>query len=137
VTKNFSPSTDSIEIDAKGQQVTGQSTFGKSTIKKLGFQMAKASHINFYDNWKFDVNIFFMYSFDDSEDYPDTVVHVFETLMKSVGVGGVPKPNEEDWVGDFMEKLHTKLLVQSQNNFGVIPKNYRKLMVTSSHLIFC
>ena len=55
--------------------------------------------------------------------------------MKSVGVGGVPKPDEEDWVGDFMEKLHTKLSVQSQNNFGVIPKNYRKLMVNLMLLI--
>ena len=37
--------------------VGGNSTLGKNTIKKLGFQMAKSSHINFYDHWKYDVKI--------------------------------------------------------------------------------
>ena len=60
VNKNFAAgTTDSIEIDAKGQSIGGQSTFGKNTIKKLGFQMAKSSHINFYDQWKTDVSDLF------------------------------------------------------------------------------
>jgi hypothetical protein len=44
------------------------------------------------------------------KSYPETVVSIFESLMKSVGVGAVPmNEKEEDWVGNFMLQLHSKV----------------------------
>ena len=58
------------------------------------------------------------------------VCRIFETFMKSVGVGGVPLGSkEEDWIGNFMEKLHGKLTENFEAQSGVLPKKYTKLMV--------
>lgn len=92
------------------------SNVGRGALKNLGFKMSKNPTLNFYDKWKF-------------EDYPESVVTIFELLMKSVGVGTVPlNADEEDWVGNFMGQLHDKLQEEAELNYYVIPKAQRKLI---------
>jgi len=91
---------------------------GKSVLKNLGFKTAEKTTLNFYDHWK-------------AEDYPEQVIGVFECLMKSVGIPLVPlNAEEEDWVGNFMLTLHTKLTENSEKHSGLIPRANRKLLHT-------
>jgi len=61
-------------------------------------------------------------------EFPEACVEIFETLMKSVGVGMVPiGADEVDWVGNFMQQLHSKLSENAKKT-TLIPKSNRKLM---------